>query len=114
MLKFENAANVGDVIKAYDFKPMAGRPDMFLTGRILAKGSMYKELENGHKAYIGEGYTVQVIGGDAESVEMGRIGIEMYVPYEVDFGEFDERVQVVVTNEEFELVMMNEYEEVMH
>lgn len=38
----------------------------------------------------------------------------MYVPYEVDFGEFDERVQVVVTNEEFELVMMNEYEEVMH
>lgn len=104
MLKFESLANIGDMIKAFDFKPMADRPEYFLTGIVTAKGAMYKEVE-GRKVYLGEGYTVNVLGGDAESVEMGRKDIEMYVPFEVDFMEYDERVSVVATAEEIEMVM---------
>ena len=95
MLKFENLANVGDVIKAFDFKPMEGRPDMFLIGEVLAKGKMFKEIEEGRKVYIGDGYTVKVVGGDEDSIEMGRKDIEMYVPFEVDFMEWDGRIEVL-------------------
>ena len=34
MLKFEGIANVGDIIRAYDFKPMAGRDDAFIEGVV--------------------------------------------------------------------------------
>lgn len=105
MLKFESLAKIGDVIKAFDFKPMEGRDNYFLTGIVTAKGNMYREVEDGLKVFIGKGYTVKVIGGDAESVEMGRKNIEMYVPYEVDFMEYDDRVTLVATAEELELVM---------
>ena len=36
MLKFANVAKVGDVIRAYDFKPMVGRSDCFVEGTVLA------------------------------------------------------------------------------
>lgn len=117
MLKFENTANIGDVIKAYDFKPMSDRPDMFLTGRVVAKGPMYGKVVCGDEElehYIGEGYTVEIIGGDAESVEMGRIGIEAYVPFEVSITEFDGRVELVATEAEVEMLIAYETEEVMH
>ena len=32
MLKFENIAKIGDVIRAYDFAPCAGRDDAFVEG----------------------------------------------------------------------------------
>lgn len=112
MLKFENTANIGDIIKAYDFKPMTDRPDCFLAGRVVAKGKMFQEFE-GRKIYIGDGYTVEVLGGDEESREH-RKGQTMYVPFEIDFMEFDERVSVVVTAEEIEMVVAFENEEVFH
>ena len=34
MLKFEGIAKVGDIIRAYDFKPMAGRDDAFVEGIV--------------------------------------------------------------------------------
>ena len=34
MLKFERVATVGDIIRAYDFKPMAGRDDAFIEGIV--------------------------------------------------------------------------------
>lgn len=113
MLKFENTAKVGDIIKAFDFKPMEGRPDYFLAGRVIEKGPMYKEIEEGRKVYIGEGYTVEVLGGDEESREI-RKGSTMFVPYEIDFMEFDDRVSVAITAEEVEMVRAIEMEEVFH
>lgn len=104
MLKFESLAKIGDVIKSFDFKPMEGRPEYFLTGIVTEKGSMYKEIEEGRKVYIGEGYTVNVIGGDEESVRIGRKNVTMYVPFEVDFMEYDERVTLVATKEELEMI----------
>ena len=113
MLKFANTAKIGDIIKAYDFMPMEGRPDCFLAGRVVAKGACYKELENGHKVYLCEGYTVEVLGGDEESREF-RKGATMFVPFEMDFMEFDNRVSVVVTAEEVEMAIAYETNEAFH
>ena len=83
MLKYENVAEVGEVIKAYDFEPMQGRPDRFLIGRVTAKG----------KTPMGfAGYTVTV----TESPEHeARVGVEMYVPMEMMGFDWDNRVSKV-------------------
>jgi hypothetical protein len=100
MLKFENLANVGDMIKAFDFKPMADRPDYFLTGIVLDKG-MIKHPVHGFDMYMA--YTVKIVGqGEDNQYEIGEIA---YVPFETDFMEYDERVQLVATKEEVEMVM---------
>lgn len=116
MLKFEALANVGDIIKAYDFKPMEGRPDCFLTGRVVRKGSLYKGHWDGDdmiNVYLCEGYEVEVLGGDEESAPI-RKGHTMYVPYEVDFMEYDNRIELVATAEEVEMLVAYETEAVMH
>jgi len=41
MLKFENTANVGDTIRAYDFRPMSDRPDSYLEGEVIEKGPIF-------------------------------------------------------------------------
>jgi hypothetical protein len=84
MLKFENVANVGDVIKAFDFEPIndPNYPDRFLVGRVVDKG----EVEFGYSAY-----TVEVL----ESPEYPeRVGATMYVPFE-SFMDYDNRVSLV-------------------
>jgi len=83
MMKFENVAEVGDTVKAYDFKPMDGRPDYFLVGTVTAKG----------KTPLGfAGYTVTV----TESPEHeARVGLEMFVPFGMVFDEWDGRVSKV-------------------
>lgn len=99
MLKFENCAEVGQMIKAYDFKPMPGRPGSYLIGRVIAKGPIYgkpfPEMER--EVCLCHGYTVYVTdsrsGSDRHDME--RLGTEMIVPFEMDFTEFDERVQLL-------------------
>ena len=90
MLKFENAANVGDVIKAFDFKPMSDRPDMFMVGRVIDKG-MIKHPVHGFDMYMG--YTVEIT--DQGEKNRYTIGETAYVPFEADFMEYDERVQLL-------------------
>ena len=38
MLKYEKTAEIGDVIKAFDFQPMPGRGNCYITGKVLDKG----------------------------------------------------------------------------
>ena len=66
MLKFAKIAQVGDTIRAYDFKPLVGREDCFVI--VVTKDSW----------------------SDAE--DAGRVGKEVSVPFEVSFMEFDARV----------------------
>ena len=99
MLKFENTAEVGDVIKAFDFQPMEGREDSYLIGRVVAKGPIYgkpfPEMER--EVYICDGYTVYVTdsvsGSDVYDIE--RMATEIFVPFEMSITDFDERVTVV-------------------
>lgn len=105
MLKFENTAEVGDVIKAFDFKPMSDREDSFLTGVVTAKGPIYQDFE-GRKVYVCEGYTVNVLYSETtnEEYDKKRIGTEMFVPFEMDFMEYDGRVTKFASKEEYEAV----------
>ena len=95
MLKYENTAEIGDLIKAYDFEPVEGRPDAYLVGRVLRKGPVYVEIEPGRKAYVCDGYTVYVTDSvsGSDKLDMDRIGREMYVPYETAIWDYDGRVE---------------------
>jgi hypothetical protein len=84
MLKFENTAKVGDYIRGYDFKPVIGRGDSYMEGRVTAKGGV---------GYGYAAYTIQIInrvlGGEEVEIEEDDEG---YVPFEVSFMDYDARV----------------------
>ena len=74
----------GDVIRAYDFKPMTGREDCFIEGRVIDAHNN----ENGYQAYK----IVVTKDSWSDSEDKGRVGIEMFVPWRVSFSEFQGRV----------------------
>ena len=78
MMKFESVAKVGDYIKAMDFMPREGVEDSFVIGKILRKDSR-------------GGFVIEC-GFDTEGQ---RVGVEIFVPFEMSFMEWDERVQYV-------------------
>jgi len=102
VLKFQNTASVGDLIKAYDFKPMEGTEDVFMSGVVTAKGPVI-DPESGFLVF--RGYTIKILGGsECYKSQIGKTG---YIPYEVSIMEYDERVQLIATQEEINLVSSN-------
>ena len=99
MLKFENTANVGDMIRAYDFQPMPYRPDSYLIGEVLEKGEIWAKPHHTfpRKVHMCNGYTVFVKDSETGSVnhDMERVGRIMYVPFEMSLTDFDNRVEVI-------------------
>lgn len=86
-MKFERAAKVGDVIRAYDFKPMVGRSDCFVEGKVIAITS-----EAGYKAFKIECMSDFFDGKFRKGVRSSRVGKNVYVPMEVSFMEYDARI----------------------
>ena len=82
MLKFANIAKVGDTIRAYDFKPMLGREDCFVEGVV-------KRIDT--KLY--DAFVIEVTKDSwSDAQDPGRVGKQVFVPFEVSFMEFDARV----------------------
>jgi hypothetical protein len=82
MLKFANVATVGDIIRAYDFKPMAGREDCFVEGVVT------KVDNKGYDCFV-----IKVTKDSwSDATDKGRVGAEVFVPFQVSFMEFDGRV----------------------
>ena len=81
-------AEIGDFIRSYDFKPMKGRNDCFVEGTVLDITN-----EPGFKAFKIE---VEVDGHDGKRIttkkKTNRIGMVIYVPFEVSFMEYPGRV----------------------
>lgn len=75
-----------DVIRSYDFKPMYGRPDCFVEGRVL-------ELTNepGYAA-IKICVLVDQFGEHRYEDAGGRVGEIVMVPLRVSFSEYPGRV----------------------
>ena len=80
----------GDVIRAYDFKPMVGRDDCFVEGEVLERFN----TQHGYPAY-----KIRVIrdhfGNDSVSTTAGpdnRVGHEVFVPWRVSFMEYQGRI----------------------
>ena len=89
MLKFTGLAEVGQTIRAYDFKPMVGRNDCFVEGTVLDDN------------YEGMGYRAFKIrctkdvfdGQDQKAGEKGsRVAKIVFIPHEVSFMEYDARI----------------------
>ena len=85
MLKYKNLANVGDRIRAYDFR---GNKEAFLEGVIVAKGAI-KTPDGAYTLY--EGFTIEI---DKDGAEFGRVGDMGYIPFETSF-DYDDRVELV-------------------
>lgn len=82
MLKYAKIAKEGQTIRAYDFKPMVGREDCYVEGVV-------KRVDNkGYDCYVIE--VTKDSWSDAE--DKGRVGQEVFVPFEVSFMEYDGRV----------------------
>ena len=74
----------GDVIRAYDFKPMTGREDCFIEGEVIDAHS----TEQGYQAYK----IVVTKDSWSDSEDKGRLGHVVFVPWTVSFNEFQGRV----------------------
>ena len=86
MLKHESTAQVGDVIRSYDFR---GMPE-HIEGEVVAKGWI-KHPVHGFDMY--KGYTIQI---QKDTLGKGsRVGDLGYVPFETDFMEYDGRIELV-------------------
>ena len=87
MFKHEATAQLGDTIRAYDFK---GMPE-HIEGTVVDKG-MIKHPTHGFDMYAG--YTIAITKDTMGSGK--RVGDTGYVPFETDFMEYDERVELVL------------------
>ena len=80
MFKHENTAQVGDTIRAYDFR---GMPE-HIEGVVVDKGM------------CPAGYYAYTIAITKDTLGKGsRVGDTGYVPFETSFMEYDERVELV-------------------
>ena len=88
MLKFSSVAKIGDTIRAYDFKPMAGRDDSFIDGFVIDADNS----EMGFKAFKVEVVADKFAKYETKANKKNRVGAIMYVPHETSFMEFDSRI----------------------
>jgi hypothetical protein len=79
---------VGDVIRGYDFKPMVGRNDCYVEGVV----EVVSDNTNYYQAYKIT-CTKDVFDGESQPKGKGsRVGQIVFVPWRVDFMEFQGRV----------------------
>lgn len=88
-LKFQNTAEIGDTIKAWDFPPREGVEDRFVTGRVIRKGR------------TPVGYDAFTILCDHDAMGGYRVGEEVFVPFQVAGLEWDTRVTRTMTAAEY-------------
>ena len=83
MLKYENLAEVGMVIRGYDFR---GSKGAYIEGKVIAKGEIVVDGR-----YHFDGYTIMV---ETDGAEFGREGEEAYIPFETSM-DYDGRVELI-------------------
>lgn len=85
-LAFETLAEIGDKIRAYDF---IHNKTAYIEGAVIDKGWVKQDGVN-----LFKGYTVKV---DLDSLEGGKMPKReiVYVPFEMSFLEFDNRIEKI-------------------
>jgi len=84
-LKYENVAEVGDVIRSYDFH---GVDNCYLEGIVLRKGDVHPQMAGVMFFECRRTKTVR----EGLSVNYG-IGELFYAPFETSFMEYDGRIK---------------------
>lgn len=85
MLKYENLAEVGAVIRGYDFM---GTKGAYIQGKVLEKGDI-NDPKTGRMIF--RGYTIMV---EEDGAEFGRENDIAYIPFETGM-DYDGRVEVI-------------------
>ena len=81
--------SVGQVIRGYDFKPMAGRNDCYVEGTVVELNAIQKCGYNAYKILV----TKDVFDGESRPKGKGsRVDQTVFVPWRVSFMEFQGRV----------------------
>ena len=88
MLKFENIAKFGDVIRAYDFKPCAGRDDAFIEG-VVEQANCNEPGFNSFKVTVTADKFQKY---ETKANKKNRVGKIVFVPHQTSFMEFDHRI----------------------
>ena len=88
MLKFEGVAKVGDMIRAYDFAPCAGRDDAFIEG-VVEQANCNEPGFNCYKITVTADKFRKF---ETKPNKKNRVGQSMFVPHQTSFMEFDFRV----------------------
>jgi hypothetical protein len=88
MLKFANVAKVGEIIRAYDFRPCAGRDDAFIEG-VVENANCNEPGFNCYKITVTADKFVKY---ETKANKQNRVGKIMFVPHETGFFDFDFRV----------------------
>ena len=88
MLKFANIAKVGDVIRAYDFAPCAGRDDAFIEG-VVEQANCNEPGYNCYKVTVTADKFQKY---ETKANKKNRVGKIVFVPHQTSFMEFDFRV----------------------
>ena len=101
-LKYANLAEVGDVIRGYDFR---GNKEAYIEGKVIDKGP----IKNEDGAYmLFDGYTINI---EKDGAGFGREGDIGYIPFETSM-DYDDRVELVDwdnrAEEELAIQMMKE------
>jgi hypothetical protein len=87
---FESLAQIGERIRSYDFY---GNREYFIEGTVIAKGPI-----EAMEGYIYEGYSILVDRDGFETGPVGesrRVGDIGYVPFQVSFMEYENRVESI-------------------
>ena len=85
-LKYANLAEVGDVIRGYDFR---GNKEAYIEGKVIAKG----EVGDAYGRYLFYGYTI-IVEKDGVQNEFGREGEKAYIHFETS-RDYDGRVELI-------------------
>ena len=88
MLKFANIAKNGDIIRAYDFTPCAGRDDAFIEG-VVEQANCNEPGFNAYKITV---TAEKWIKYETKATKKNRVGKIVFVPHQTTFGEFDFRI----------------------
>ena len=75
-----NKANVGDIVRSWDFKPMNDRGDSFIEGIVLSKTEFSYVIAVQNRVFAGLHEAI----GVGETVE---------TPFKTYFGEYPDRIQ---------------------
>lgn len=85
MLKYEGMFAVGERVRAYDFEPREGLPENYIEG-VVSRVLPAMNNETGFACYVVVPYK------DSVFVKNSRVGEDVYVPFEVCFLEYENRI----------------------
>ena len=96
-LKFENIAQIGDTVKAFDFQPSPGRSDRYVEGFVTETKTRF-----GARVFV-----IRCTFDSAFPEGNSRVGLDVLVPMETSM-DFDGRVTLIDMDAEFEAAIVDE------